>query len=107
MSTSRIAPLKPQPAPTVALREAYGKALIELAEQNPRVVALDADLMSSTKIDGFAKRYPERFVQVGISEGDLMSTAAGLAHEGFIPFASTFAIFAAGKAYDQVRQSVC
>lgn len=102
-----IAPLRTEPGPAVALREAYGKALVELGEQNPLVVALDADLMSSTKMDLFAKRFPERFFQVGISEGDMMSTAAALAHEGFIAFASTFAIFASGKAYDQIRQSVC
>lgn len=102
-----IAPLRSQPAPSVALRAAYGKALIELAATNPRVVALDADLMTSTKMDGFAARFPERFFEVGISEGDLIGAAAGLAHEGFIPFASTFAIFAAGKGYDQIRQSVC
>ena len=102
-----IAPLRVQPGPVIALREAYGQALVDLAAMNPRVVALDADLMSSTKMDRFAQRFPERFFQVGISEADLIGVAAGLAHEGFIPFASSFAIFATGKAYDQIRQSVC
>jgi transketolase len=102
-----IAPLRTQPGPAIALREAYGQALVELAASNPRVVALDADLMSSTKMDRFAQRFPERFFQVGISEADLIGVAAGLAREGFIPFASSFAIFATGKAYDQIRQSVC
>lgn len=102
-----IAPLRAQPGPVVALRDAYGQALVDLAEINPRVVALDADLMTSTKIDRFAQRFPERFIQVGISEADLIGVAAGLAREGFIPFASSFAVFATGKAYDQIRQSVC
>ena len=102
-----IAPLRPQPGPVVALRDAYGQALVALAAENQRVVALDADLMSSTKMDRFAQRFPERFLQVGISEADLIGVAAGLAREGFIPFASSFAVFATGKAYDQIRQSVC
>jgi transketolase len=90
-----------------ATRVAYGKALLELGEQNARVVVLDADLMGSTKTDAFAERFPERFFEVGISEADMIGVAAGLAHEGFIPFASSFAIFLTGKTYDQVRQSVC
>lgn len=102
-----IAPLRAQPAPVVALRNAYGQALVDLAAVNPRVVALDADLMTSTKMDRFAQRFPERFFQVGISEADLIGVAAGLAREGFIPFASSFAVFATGKAYDQIRQLVC
>ncbi len=102
-----IAPLREPPGPVVALRDAYGQALVALAAANQRVVALDADLMSSTKMDRFAQRFPERFFQVGISEADLIGVAAGLAREGFIPFASSFAVFATGKAYDQIRQSVC
>ncbi len=101
------APLRAQAGPVVALRDAYGQALVDLAEVNSRVVALDADLMSSTKMDQFAQRFPKRFFQVGISEADLMGVAAGLAREGFIPFASSFAVFATGKAYDQIRQSLC
>lgn len=88
-----------------ATRAAYGKALVRLGELNPDVVALDADLSKSTKTDGFAKRFPERFFQMGIAEADMMGTAAGLAASGKIPFASTFAIFASGRAYDQVRQT--
>jgi transketolase len=90
-----------------ATRVAYGNALVELGENNPQVVVLDADLMGSTKTDAFAKRFPDRFFEVGISEADMIGVAAGLAHEGFIPFASSFAIFLTGKTYDQVRQSVC
>jgi len=88
-------------------RLAYGEALVELGEKNSKVVVLDADLMGSTKTDLFAKRFPDRFFQVGIAEGDMIGVAAGLAREGFTPFASSFAIFLTGKTYDQVRQSVC
>ncbi|HXL03415.1 MAG TPA: transketolase family protein [Bacillota bacterium] len=88
-----------------ATRAAYGKALVRLGEENPDVVVLDADLSKSTKTDGFAKRFPERFFQMGIAEADMMGTAAGLAASGKIPFASTFAIFASGRAFDQVRQT--
>jgi transketolase len=91
----------------MATRDAYGKALVELGSQNPRVVALDADLMYSTKMGDFAAQFPDRFFEVGISEADLIGVAAGLASEGFIPFASSFAIFLTGKTYDQVRQLVC
>jgi len=89
-----------------ATRVAYGEALAELGASNPRVVALDADLMGSTRTDIFAERFPDRFFEVGISEADMIGVAAGLAHEGFIPFASSFAIFLTGKTYDQIRQSV-
>jgi len=102
-----IAPLRTSFAETVALRDAYGQALADLGAVNPRVVALDADLIASTKMDRFAKRFPERFFQIGISEADMIGSAAGLAHAGFVPFASSFAAFATGKAYDQIRQSVC
>lgn len=89
-----------------ATREAYGKALVELGKLNPNVVVLDADLSKSTKTDLFAKEFPERFFQMGISEQDMISTAAGLAASGKIPFASSFAVFAAGRAFDQIRQVV-
>ncbi|NLB72950.1 MAG: transketolase family protein [Firmicutes bacterium] len=89
----------------IATRAAYGKALVKLGELNPDVVVLDADLSKSTKTDGFAKRFPERFMQMGIAEADMMGTAAGLAASGKIPFASSFAIFASGRAFDQVRQT--
>lgn len=99
--------LEPTREKTYPTRLAYGEALVELGEQNPKVVVLDADLMGSTKTDLFAKRFPDRFFEVGIAEGDMIGVAAGLAREGFIPFASSFAIFLTGKTYDQVRQSVC
>jgi transketolase len=90
----------------VATREAYGSALLKLGEINPNIVVLDADLSKSTKTDGFSKKYPERFFQMGIAEADMMATAGGLAAAGKIPFASSFAIFATGRAYDQVRNTI-
>jgi len=91
----------------VATREAYGEALAELGRENPAVVALDADLSKSTKTSVFGQAFPERFFNMGIAEADMMATAAGLAAAGKIPFASTFAVFAAGRAFDQVRNSIC
>lgn len=90
----------------IATRDAYGNALVKLGAENKDIVVLDADLSKSTKTAGFAKAYPERFIQMGIAEADMIATAAGLAASGKIPFASTFAIFASGRAYDQVRNSV-
>ena len=89
-----------------ATRDAYGETLVELGRVNPNIVVLDADLSASAKTAGFAKAFPERFVQIGIAEQDLIGTAAGLAAAGKIPFASTFAVFATGRAYDQIRNSV-
>src|SRR5512139_2291497 len=89
-----------------ATRDAYGTALAELGEQNPAVVVLDADLSGSTKTSMFAKKFPERFFNMGIAEANMVGTAAGLAAAGKIPFVSTFAIFAAGRAWEQIRQSV-
>lgn len=91
----------------LATREAYGKALVELGNSNPNIVVLDADLSKSTKTADFAKVYPERFFNIGIAEADLMATAAGLSTCGKIPFASTFAMFAAGRAFEQIRNSIC
>lgn len=91
----------------LATREAYGKALVELGKENKNIVVLDADLSKSTKTADFAKAYPERFFNVGIAEADLVGTAAGLSTCGKIPFASTFAMFAAGRAFEQIRNSVC
>ncbi|MCR4419091.1 MAG: transketolase family protein [Clostridia bacterium] len=88
-------------------REAYGLALAELGAENPDVVVLDADLSKSTRTEIFAARFPERFFNVGIAEQNLMGTAAGLALAGKIPFASTFAVFATGRAFEQVRNSIC
>jgi len=90
-----------------ALRDAYGKTLMALAEENPRIVALDADLSGSTRTGWFAKKYPDRFFNAGVAEADMIGTAAGLSSVGLIPFASTFAVFGTGRCYDQIRQSVC
>ena len=91
----------------IATREAYGKALLELGAENKDIVVLDADLSKSTKTNGFAEKYPERFFDMGIAEADMVGTAAGLATCGKIPFASSFAVFATGRTYDQIRDSVC
>ncbi|WP_088188739.1 transketolase C-terminal domain-containing protein [Desulfosporosinus sp. FKA] len=89
-----------------ATRDAYGKALLILGKENPNVVVLDADLSKSTKTAEFGKNYPERFFNMGIAEGNLLGTAAGLAAAGKIPFASSFAIFATGRAFEQIRNSI-
>jgi len=91
----------------IATRQSYGEALAELGTENPNVVVLDADLSGATKTSIFAKEFPKRFINVGIAEQNLMATAAGLASFGKIPYASTFAVFAAGRAYDQIRASIC
>jgi transketolase len=91
----------------IATRAAYGETLARLGDVNPSVVVLDADLSASTRTAGFARRHPERFIQMGIAEQDMIGTAAGLAASGKIAFASTFAVFASGRAYDQVRNAVC
>ena len=90
-----------------ATREAYGETLKELGAQIPEIVVLDADLSASTKTAVFAKAFPDRFFDTGIAEGNMMSVAAGLAASGKIPFASTFAVFGAGRAYEQIRNSIC
>lgn len=90
-----------------SIRKAFGEELLELGSKDQRIVALDADLSGSTQTSLFAKAYPERFFDVGIAEQDLMTTALGLSLEGFIPFAATFAVFASGRAYDQIRNSIC
>jgi len=90
-----------------ATREAYGEALKAIGEKYKDVVVLDADLSKSTKTNVFAKAFPDRFFNVGIAEQNLMGTAAGLAAAGKIPFVSTFAIFATGRAFEQVRNSIC
>ncbi len=89
-----------------ATRESYGEALLALGQENERVVVLDADLSGPTKTALFAREFPRRFVDCGIAEANLMGCAAGLASCGLIPFASTFAMFAAGRAYEQVRNSI-
>ncbi|HIZ39717.1 MAG TPA: transketolase family protein [Candidatus Anaerobutyricum stercoris] len=90
-----------------ATREAYGNAIVELIEKNKDVVVLDADLAHATKTLKFSQECPERFFNMGIAEADMVGTAAGLASCGKIPFASTFAVFATGRAFDQVRNTVC
>ena len=89
-----------------ATREGYGQALVELGAQYPNMVVLDADLAGATKTGMFQKAYPERFIDCGIAEANMMCIAAGLAACGKIPFASSFAMFAAGRAYEQVRNSI-
>lgn len=90
-----------------ATRQSYGEALLELGKENENVVVLDADLAGATKTNTFAKEIPERFFDMGIAEQDMLATAAGFATCGKIPFASTFAVFATGRAYDQIRNSIC
>lgn len=89
-----------------ATRESYGAALVEFGADE-RIVVLDADLSAATKTNAFKKAYPERFINCGIAEGNMMSVAAGLAAAGKIPFASSFAMFAAGRAFEQIRNSIC
>ncbi len=91
----------------IATRQSYGEALVELGNKNGNIVVLDADLSTSTKTSIFAKKFPDRFIDVGIAEQNLMGISAGLAAYGKIPYVSTFAVFAAGRAYDQVRTSIC
>lgn len=91
----------------IATRQSYGEALAELGEINKDVVVLDADLAGATKTNIFAKKFPDRFFDMGISEQDMISTAAGISTTNKIPYASTFAVFACGRAYDQIRNSVC
>ena len=91
----------------IATRQSYGEALENLGEKNKDVVVFDADLSGATKTSIFAKQFPGRFFDMGIAEQDMMSTAAGMSTFGKIPYVSTFAVFAAGRAYDQIRNSIC
>lgn len=91
----------------VATRDAYGSALLELGRRNEKVVVLDADLSGSTKTAKFAKAFPARFFNMGIAEQDMIGTAGGLSLTGKIPFASTFAVFETGRAWEQIRQTLC
>ena len=90
----------------IATRESYGNALTELGKKHEDVVVLDADLAAATKTGMFKKAFPERFIDCGIAESNLMGVAAGIATTGKVPFASTFAMFAAGRAFEQVRNSI-
>lgn len=91
----------------IATRKSYGEALKNVGKINKNIVVLDADLAGATKSDIFKNEFPDRFFDMGISEQDMIATAAGMATCGKIPFASTFAVFATGRAYDQIRNSVC
>ncbi len=90
-----------------SVRSEYGKTLVDLGKKNKNIVVLDADLSCSTQTKLFANEFPDRFFNVGISEQDLMTTAAGLACTGKIPFVSTFAMFATGRAWEQIRNTIC
>lgn len=90
-----------------SLRVAYGEALVKLGAKNEKVVALDEDLAHATMSATFAAAYPDRFYNMGIAEANMMCAAAGFAHTGYIPFASTFALFGSGRAYEQIRNSIC
>ena len=90
----------------VSLREAYGKTLVELGQENPDIVVLDADLSPSTMTRFFAREFPNRFFDCGIAEQNMVTIAAGLAASGKIPFASTFAVFVPGRCFDQIRMSI-
>lgn len=91
----------------VATRDAYGEVLLELGRERKNVVVLDADLSGSTKTGKFAKEFPDRFFNLGVSEQDLIGTAGGLSLTGKLPFASTFAVFETGRAWEQIRQTIC
>ena len=90
-----------------ATRQSYGEILEKLGEENKDIVVLDADLSAATKTSIFAKKYPDRFFDMGIAEANMMGVAAGMASCGKIPYVSTFAAFAAGRTYDQIRSSIC
>lgn len=90
----------------IATRESYGNALVELGQEMPELVVLDADLAGATKTGTFKKAFPERHIDCGIAEADMIGVAAGLSTMGFVPFASSFAMFAAGRAFEQIRNTV-
>ncbi|NIT13527.1 MAG: transketolase family protein [Candidatus Dadabacteria bacterium] len=96
----------PEPGDYIYIREVYGKTLVELGKSHEDLIVLDADLTVSTKTNMFGKEFPERFFTMGVSEQDMMATAAGFALAGKRPFASTFAVFATGRAWEHVRQSI-
>lgn len=90
-----------------SIRSAFGKTLVQLGQENKNIVVLDADLACSTQTQMFQKEFPERFFDCGIAEQDMIATAAGMASQGKIPFAASFAMFATGRTYDQIRNSIC
>ncbi|MGB9637635.1 MAG: transketolase family protein, partial [Microgenomates group bacterium] len=91
----------------MSMRDAFGEAMIELGKTNPKVLALTADLEPSVRLGAFKEAFPDRYFNVGVSEANLISMAAGLALEGFIPFCASFAVFVPGRCFDQIRVSVC
>ena len=105
MTSELIEAAEPQ-TESIATRQAYGDALVALGESHPEVVALDADLAVSTQSMKFGKQFPERFFNIGAAEANMMSISCGLAATGKVPYASTFAIFATSRSYDQVRLGI-
>ncbi len=91
----------------IAPRDGFGEGLLELGEKNDKIIALTADLAESTRVHHFASRFPDRFFDLGVAEQNLIGVSAGLAHEGFIPFAASYAVFSPGRSWDQIRVSVC
>jgi len=89
------------------IRDGYGNALLELGKTNPNVLVLDADLSTSTRTNWFAEKFPDRFIDVGIAEQNMVNIAAGLSLEGKIPFVTTYGVFVCGRAFDQLRNTVC
>lgn len=92
---------------SVPMRDGYGKALLELCEKDPKVIVLDADVANSTRTVWIRDKYPEQFIDMGIAEQDMVGTASGLALGGMVPFVSTYCVFLAGRAWDQIRTTVC
>jgi transketolase len=90
-----------------AIRDGFGDGMVELGKKEPRVVALSADLTESTRLDRFAENHPGRFFEVGVAEQNMIGIAAGLAHEGLVPFATSYAVFSPGRTLDQIRLAVC
>ena len=91
----------------ISMRDAFGEAMLELGKQNPKVLALTADLGPSVRLDGFAREFPDRFFNVGVAEANMIGLAAGMALDGFIPFCASFAVFLPGRCFDQIRVSLC
>lgn len=90
----------------IATRQSYGEELVQLGSQNPNIVVLDADLSGATMTKLFRQEHPDRFIDCGIAEANMLTAAAGLATTGMVPFASTFAMFAAGRGFEQIRNSI-
>jgi transketolase len=91
----------------ISMRDAFGEAMLELGKANPQVMVLTADLTPSVRLNAFAEAYPDRFLNVGVAEANLIGISAGLALEGYIPFAASFGVFVPGRCFDQIRVSVC